>query len=157
MEFVHSGQLAGAFSVVLGILFIVYLRKNRKYGASQSWVAEAYLIDMKNVTGKEEHKITKRVTTIGRMKGKNIDICIDGSTISTEHARIEFRNGGFYLTDLRSRNGTFLNKSNDRITDEVFLKDGDTITFDKHIFRFVMPKLGKQRAKDYKRTVLRTQ
>ncbi len=117
MEFLHSGQLAGVFTVFLGILFIVYLRQNRRYGTGQDWIPEAYLVDLKNVTGKEEHRITKRVTTIGRIKGDNVDICIDGNTISSEHARIEYKNGSFYLTDLRSRNGTFLNRSEERISD----------------------------------------
>ncbi len=40
---------------------------------------------------------------------ENADIRIDSNTLSRLHARIALRDGQVYLTDLNSRNGTFLN------------------------------------------------
>jgi len=60
-------------------------------------------------------------------------------TISAKHAQIEYRDNSFYLTDLGSMNGTYLNEGKDRITDEIRLKNGDVITFDHHKFKFILP------------------
>ncbi len=134
-----SGQLVGILSSVLGVLLIVYIKKGREYEKDRFGAIEAYLVDMQNITDKEDYRIDRNVTTIGRMSGKDIDMRIARNTISASHAQIEHRNGKFYLTDLRSRNGTYLNGEKEKITSEVYLMDGDTITFDKYMFRFVVP------------------
>jgi len=163
MEYMFSGQLVGVFTVALGILFIIYMRKNRSNEPVQDEVIEAYLVDIKNVTRTQEHKIDKKITTIGRMGGTNTDIRIVGSTVSSTHAQIEYRNGRFYLTDLRSRNGTYMSDGTKKIEGEVYLKDGDIIAFDKYKFRFVMPFMSRRRAQQlssrepHNHTILRTQ
>ncbi|MBO9347610.1 FHA domain-containing protein [Chloroflexus sp. MS-CIW-1] len=47
------------------------------------------------------------VTVIGR--NPNCDIVLNDSFLSSEHARLERRNGVWWLEDLNSTNGTFLN------------------------------------------------
>lgn len=51
--------------------------------------------------------LSDRDLTIG--SAENADIRIDSNTLSRLHARIAPRDGQVYLTDLNSRNGTFLN------------------------------------------------
>ena len=160
MEYFYSEQLVGIFTAALGVLFAIYIRKNRRFQPGQEEVIEAYLVDMENITDRKEHRICKKLTTIGRMKRKDIDICVAGTTISSAHAQIEYRNGNFYLMDLRSSNGTYLNSGKEKITGEVYLKDGDTIIFDKYKFRFVIPRQSRQRVKQldeesYNHTILR--
>jgi pSer/pThr/pTyr-binding forkhead associated (FHA) protein len=46
--------------------------------------------------------------TIGR--GLNNDIIIQHPSVSRKHAEIEFREGGYLLVDLESKNGTFVNR-----------------------------------------------
>jgi hypothetical protein len=62
------------------------------------------------------------------------DVVILAGTISSRHACIDFRDGRYFLRDLRSANGTFLNGT--RLTGEAALDDGDTIHFDEFRYRF---------------------
>ena len=97
---------------------------------------EAYLEDSTEITDKKSHKISKRITRIGRARGNNI--CIDENTISAAHAQIEYKDNAFYLSDLGSRNGTYLNEERQQITNEVRLKGDDVIYFDQYKFKFVV-------------------
>lgn len=42
-------------------------------------------------------------------QGPQNDVVLDDDTVSTNHARLEFADGAWRLTDLDSRNGTFVN------------------------------------------------
>src|SRR5271157_920344 len=61
------------------------------------------------------------------------DICIDNPAVSFHHARVFSQAGVYYLQDLGSLNGTFLNGV--RIT-QAPLTHGDVITVGKHTVRF---------------------
>ncbi len=61
--------------------------------------------------------------TIGR--GSHCDISLMDETLSASHARISFHHGQWWLEDLGSRNGTFLNKN--RITVPTVIITGDQI------------------------------
>jgi len=71
------------------------------------------------------YRFHQDVTTIGRTTGN--DLVIPGLTVSRRHARLWFANGRWYLEDLQSANGTFVN--NVRIYQAVALNDGDMISF----------------------------
>ncbi|TCJ19829.1 FHA domain-containing protein [Rubrobacter taiwanensis] len=62
--------------------------------------------------------------TIGRMPDNSIRL--DDGKLSRRHARIEFRDGGYWLSDLGSSNGTFVNGI--RLGAPYLLRPGDTIT-----------------------------
>jgi pSer/pThr/pTyr-binding forkhead associated (FHA) protein len=85
--------------------------------------------------------IDKRVVTIGREERDGIDIPIGVETVSAAHAQIEYRDYDFYLSDLGSTNGTYVNhrKEEHQVTGPVRLRNGDVIFFDHHGLRFVMP------------------
>ncbi|KPJ76571.1 MAG: hypothetical protein AMJ54_11185 [Deltaproteobacteria bacterium SG8_13] len=70
-------------------------------------------------------------TTIGRAPSNTI--CLNHSGVSRIHAVISCSNGQFVLTDLHSRNGTFVN--NKRIRQTV-LQNSDKISFGKRGFMF---------------------
>ena len=65
--------------------------------------------------------------TIGRKKSNTIHI--DNLQVSNKHARIIKHGGNYFLEDLKSTNGTFLN--NEKIIKEP-LREKDTITIGKH-------------------------
>jgi adenylate cyclase len=75
--------------------------------------------------------------TIGR--GKENDFVIPDQWISRNHAMLQSTpSGEFYLIDLGSRNGTFINGR--RVSIPVILKDTDRVTFGKTKLEFRCPK-----------------
>jgi len=60
--------------------------------------------------------------------------------VSRRHARIEQCPDGFYVHDLQSTNGTFVN---DRPAGEVLLHDGDYLRVGNCIFRFLAGAMSK--------------
>ncbi|MBP2644819.1 MAG: fhaB 14, partial [Firmicutes bacterium] len=78
-----------------------------------------------------EFKIEDSVS-IGR--GDNNAIVVDETFVSHEHACITRYKHEFWLSDLTSTNGTFLN--NQRVQEDVKLKSGDIITIGSASFRF---------------------
>jgi pSer/pThr/pTyr-binding forkhead associated (FHA) protein/LysM repeat protein len=99
---------------------------------------EACLMDMDGITGKKTYMINSKTTTIGRENGDNADIQIPENTVSAVHAQIRYRDDDFYLADLGSKNGTYLNEEEEPIVSEVRLKSGDTIIFDQFRFKFLV-------------------
>lgn len=72
----------------------------------------------------EDFKIRGSQTIIG--SASDCDIVIDDPYISLRHASLRYQEGKFYLTDLDSTNGTFVNDGKQSIT-KVELKDSDVI------------------------------
>src|ERR1700741_3540020 len=54
-----------------------------------------------------EHVLKDEAMTIGRMKGNSITL--DHSSVSLSHAKLTRIGGDYFLKDLNSTNGTFLN------------------------------------------------
>jgi len=78
------------------------------------------------IEGKDKGKvfdvISEGTTSIGR--DLNNDIVLDDSTISRKHAKISFKNGKYFIHDLASTNGTFINGKKIDVSE---IKDGDII------------------------------
>ena len=70
---------------------------------------------------------TGQPLTIGRKETNHI--VISNLAVSSNHARVESRDEGVFITDLDSKNGTFVN-GNTIISCQ--LKDGDEIIIGKH-------------------------
>jgi len=69
--------------------------------------------------------------TIGRRE-KN-DITIENLAVSSHHVKIDSVGEGYLLTDLQSKNGTFVN---DQQVTSHWLKHGDAVTVGKHTLVF---------------------
>ncbi|MHC5038428.1 MAG: ATPase, T2SS/T4P/T4SS family [Planctomycetota bacterium] len=67
--------------------------------------------------------IARQVFTIGKRNGN--DLVLERTNISRQHARIFYRNGTFFIQDLGSRNGTYLNGS--RVVAEMRVEHGSRI------------------------------
>lgn len=74
------------------------------------------------------------LTSIGRTNGN--DLIISGKTVSRRHARLWFENGRWYLADMQSANGTFVNNVRLQPNQPVLLNDGDIINFGDEIVLF---------------------
>lgn len=77
-----------------------------------------------------EAEHTKEVTlqgtpvTIGRSTDN--DLCLEDPKVSRQHARIDCKGAGYYITDLNTGNGTWVNGI--RLTAPHLLKHGERIT-----------------------------
>jgi type VI secretion system protein len=72
--------------------------------------------------------------TIGRDPGKGVDWVLADPTVSGEHARIDYRDGAYYLTDI-STNGVFVNDSAQRMNfgDEHRISNGDSFKIGNYV------------------------
>ena len=139
----------------LAIGTLLFLRKRRPNETTSHIVYDksfregrlaAVLIDVDNYTSVRNHPLTSRITRIGRAKtgATNEDIqhlWIDKSTIGREHAYVEYKDGGYWLIDNDSTNGTFVDGK--CVKDRVRLKDGSRISFHDVQFIFSIPELGR--------------
>lgn len=73
-------------------------------------------------------KIDKPLYLIGKKAGE-VDGCISLKTVSRVHARIELEQGSYYMEDMNSTNGTFLNGERLEYRQKVKLKAKDRISF----------------------------
>jgi pSer/pThr/pTyr-binding forkhead associated (FHA) protein/Mg-chelatase subunit ChlD len=135
---------------VLGIALVLFagtaVAVRRRMMSSTPDVG-ASVRDLGGHTGIHTHRLDKRTVRIGREPRSN-DIVIPHETVSSQHAVIEFRDGGFYLRDLRSSNGTFVKGKKISDTEsirEVPLKHGDRIRFDAYEFEFCLDSLADVR------------
>lgn len=76
------------------------------------------------------------LTTIGRTNGN--DLIISGRTVSRRHAKLWFdaASGHWYLADIQSANGTFVNSARLQPNQAVALHDGDMLNFGDEIVQF---------------------
>ena len=81
----------------------------------------------------KEFELTGQSLTIGREPGN--DIIVENLLVSGYHARIDSAGKDYVLTDLQSKNGTFLN--GEKVT-STKLKNGDQILIGKHTLIFAL-------------------
>jgi len=79
-------------------------------------------------------QLNRDAATIGR--GSRCEVCIPMPFISREHCRLERRDDGWYISDLKSRNGTIVNGTK---IETHRLADGDTIQILEYRFSFAVP------------------
>jgi pSer/pThr/pTyr-binding forkhead associated (FHA) protein len=80
----------------------------------------------------KEIPITKADTTVGRKPGN--DIVIDNPTVSGHHCKITLAGDTFFVEDLNSSNGVFLNAKKIMKSG---LKNNDVIGIAKHALKFI--------------------
>ena len=77
------------------------------------------LIQIEGATSTKEHELTRPEIVIGR--DPNVDLTIPSPAISRRHARLTRQGEGYFLEDLGSSNGTFLN--DERLSGQRLLKN----------------------------------
>jgi diguanylate cyclase (GGDEF)-like protein len=81
------------------------------------------------------HILSDRPVIIGR--GEDCDIRILDNSVSRRHARIENMPEGYFVLDMQSTNGTFINDVPSKEGEPVLLKDGDYVRIGNCIYRFL--------------------
>jgi hypothetical protein len=74
---------------------------------------------------------------IGKLK-KNTDYCLEHNAVSRYHAKLSKEQDRYYITDLNSTNGTFLNKEALNSYEKREIKPGDEIAFANIKFLFII-------------------
>jgi DNA-binding response OmpR family regulator len=90
-----------------------------------------FLIDLNG----QEHRLEATTLVVGR--AIESDVVIASPRVSREHARLSRKGRRWFLEDLGSTNGTFLN--DERILVPAELRDGDTLSFGGVGFTFHDP------------------
>lgn len=73
--------------------------------------------------------IIGRATRNGEPTGAHYEFSAEITPISRLHAQIEYKEGGYYVKDLGSSNGTFLNGVKLEVEQPYLIEDGDKIAF----------------------------
>ena len=80
--------------------------------------------------------LNKELVLIGKLS-QAVDGIIDSPAVSRIHAKIKKSETGYYIGDLNSRNGTFVNGRPIAGEDEIKLTSGDEVTFADITYRIV--------------------
>ncbi|MDH5674159.1 MAG: GGDEF domain-containing protein [Myxococcales bacterium] len=81
----------------------------------------------------QRYVLHKDVTSIGR--DRENDIVLDSDSVSRRHAKLEHRDGHFYVIDLDSTNGTFLNDDTPVTANQ--MRRGDQLKIGDTIFKYL--------------------
>ena len=127
-----------AVSAALFIIYIIAIFVRKRTGGSGH---EAYLMDIEKISGQDRHPLRKgKPFLIGRVApavNKNNALVIAQTTIGRRHASISKENDTYWVTDLDSLNGTFVNDH--PVAGKSRLENGDMIRFHQYKFRFMLP------------------
>ena len=121
--------LVGGLVFVIALLALLTWRRRR--ARSKPVVVEyAYLEEFDG--SRTRHRITQTAVRLGRSVDNDIQLVND--TISGHHAEIyQRREGGFYIVDLASTNGVFVNEKK---VEQAELTDGDLVELGEVRLRF---------------------
>ena len=81
--------------------------------------------------------VGERILIVGKKKNQ-ADIILEESTVSRIHARVERHMDHYYVKDLNSRNGTYVNGVRINPQEQYEIKDGDKVAFANVSYRAVM-------------------
>lgn len=134
--------------LIIGFGFLVSLRYRkrstnlpRRRGSKANTIPPAQLEDLNGISNQRVYDVSGKLTWIRRAPAESSDnvqnVVISDHLISRDHAFIEYADGGYWISDRSSANGTFVNDQ--RITTKKLLKYGDRIRFAKHEFKFAQP------------------
>lgn len=86
----------------------------------------------------EKIQISKSDFIIGRLKDQ-VDYPVKNNAIGKLHAQIIFRDNSYYIKDLNSRNGTFINGARINSNKEYEIRHNDRVTLANSDYIFIIP------------------
>ena len=108
----------------LGLIVYTQLRELKQQGVLLA-ARQPPPVTLTNLTesSTSAQRYTRPVIIMGREQG--CDFKLDDQAVSSQHARLSFRQQQWWLEDLASTNGTFLN--GEEVTAPVVITDGDEV------------------------------
>lgn len=108
--------------------------------------SHATLVIERGGTPGMEFQLTNDESTIGRWDADNgifpdidLDAFDDDAKVSRRHARISRNNGSYFIEDLGSTNGTYVNRGRRLLPGNIqILNDGDEVIVGKTFLRFLV-------------------
>ncbi len=97
----------------------------------------AYLVLQSDSGTRRFALVEGKCWTVGR--GEESNIVIKDRCISRNHAMLQSTESGYYLIDMGSSNGTFVNGR--RVSVPLIIHDGDTVTFGQTELKFFRPRI----------------
>lgn len=94
----------------------------------QSWLLAAQQppsLTLQGIIDGEEKPLRFKTAIISIGRDPGCDYVLDNTTVSAMHARLSYRQSQWWLEDLRSTNGTYLNQ--EPVIDPVVIASGDQI------------------------------
>lgn len=143
LTLLRYGFLLALFSFVYKVISIIYQDLKVTGAKDKNVISEELFYSprepeytshsrLERLDEEREFNLIIPITTLGR--GEHNHIIIDDTYTSYEHARIVYQQEKFFLEDLQSTNGTFLNGV--RIIERIDLQDGDQVKIGETIFVF---------------------
>lgn len=87
---------------------------------------------LETADGPHAFPIELDLVTVGR--GLNNDLIVEDPRVSRQHAQLRYRSRRYFIGDLGSTNGTYVNGT--QVTTDQVLRDGDTVSFGGLEMRF---------------------
>jgi pSer/pThr/pTyr-binding forkhead associated (FHA) protein len=84
--------------------------------------------------GSKSYSFTSPEVNIGR--DSSCDCCLDDPTVSARHARLTYHHSQWWVKDLNSRNGTFLNQ--EPVPEAVVVTSGDELRCGQVVFQILL-------------------
>jgi hypothetical protein len=102
--------------------------------------AQAALLDLEAVTGQDMVSLEGRSVIISRYPSDSDiqHLVLNQPTISRQHSMIEYKENAYWLRDLKSTNGTFVNGRRLTVTERIKLAHGDQLRFHRFDFEFLL-------------------
>ena len=132
----NSPQVLGlAADLQNGLFALADVKKRMSHLSSDGMTASftGIYLSAYNTPSPFEIFVNKPEFLIGQAKTNDAAITFD-RTVSRVHCKISFDNGDFRITDLQSKNGTFLNRERLRPKEDYVLKNGDTVRISDIVF-----------------------
>lgn len=99
-------------------------------------LVEKILLKSKDREKYQDIQLSDFPFSIGKLK-KNVDYCLEQEVISRYHAKITKEGESYYITDLNSTNGTYVNQEELQTYEKKEIQFGDQITFANITYQFL--------------------
>lgn len=123
---------ASLYAFLAAALLILW--RDLKRQTEMARLQKAPQITLQGSNGVGLYKFTKHEVMIGR--DPTHDISLNDKTVSTQHARLTYHHNHWWVEDLESTNGTFLNQ--EPVSSPAIIVTGDQVQCGQVLFKIII-------------------